>query len=100
MKLLTEELKKVIPPLRSTENQHDPVVVAKFFTPDSGWTWYVLEGGLVDDDFHFFGLVDGLVRELGYFSLAELEAVRGPLGLAIERDLWWNPVSLSTVLGS
>jgi hypothetical protein len=38
--------------------------------------------------------VDGLVKELGYFSLSELEEVRGPLGLPIERDLYWQPKTL------
>ena len=31
--------------------------------------------------------VDGFEKELGYFSLRELESARGPLGLPIERDL-------------
>lgn len=97
MKLLTKELRDAIPPLRSTEKQTDPLVVAKFFTPDSSWTWYCLEGSQEDDDFIFFGLVDGFCQELGYFSLNELEVVRGPLGLPIERDLWWVPVRLSQV---
>ena len=38
----------------------------------------------------FFGLVDGLEAELGYFWLSELTGVRGPLGLPIERDLYCN----------
>lgn len=33
--------------------------------------------------------------ELGYFSLTELEAVRGPLGLPIERDLYFKPATLN-----
>lgn len=33
-----------------------------------------------------FGLVSGFEVELGYFSLSESEAVRGPLGLPVERD--------------
>lgn len=35
--------------------------------------------------------------ELGYFSLSELEKVRGPLGLRVERDLYWEPKPLSEV---
>ncbi|MEX0833604.1 MAG: DUF2958 domain-containing protein [Actinomycetota bacterium] len=97
MKLLPPELERRIPPLRAAEHHRDPLVVMKFFTPDSNWTWYVLEGSREDDDFIFFGLVDGFVAELGYYSLNELEAVRGPLGLPIERDLWWQSVPLSEV---
>lgn len=99
MRLLSRELQEQIPPPYSAEGQGDPVVVAKFFTPWASWTWYVLEGGYVDmgADFHFFGLVDGLEEELGYFSLSELEALRGPAGLQVERDLYWEPKPLSQV---
>src|SRR4051794_41084745 len=58
-------------------------------TPDSSWTWYLTE---FDHSQQLcFGLVIGLDHELGYFSLAELEEVRGPLGLAIERDFYFKP---------
>ena len=42
----------------------------------------------------FFGLVIGFEQELGYFSLTELEAARGPLGLPIERDQHFEPKPL------
>ena len=42
----------------------------------------------------FFGYVDGLDRELGYFSLDELESITRPFGLGIERDLHFTPRSL------
>lgn len=64
----------------------------KYFTPDSSWTWYATE---FDGQDTFFGLVQGLEEELGYFSLAELQQVRGPLGLPIERDLHFQPTPLS-----
>jgi Protein of unknown function (DUF2958) len=84
------------------------MVVCKFFTPDADWTWYAIEGSPVDEDgyydtdkekvdFLFFGLVSGIAVELGYFSLAELESVRGPFGLRIERDLYFEPTRLSEV---
>jgi hypothetical protein len=102
MKLLTKEIRKRLPPIRSTEGAGEQAVAqVKFFTPDSSWTWYAVEGGPVLDedgkevDFEFFGLVYGLEREFGYFHLSELETVRGPLGLAIERDLYFTPRPLS-----
>ena len=45
-------------------------------------------------DFRFFGLVDGHEKELGYFVLSDLEEVTGPMGLPIERDLYWQPKTL------
>jgi Protein of unknown function (DUF2958) len=77
--------------LYSQEKAPDPIVHAKFFTPDSNWTWYVTEGEIEEDDFRFFGYVRGLEEEWGYSVLSELESVRGPLGLAIERDLHFTP---------
>ena len=90
MKLLTEELKKKLPRLYSQENDSNPVVHCKFFTPDSNWTWFVTEGEPEGDDFRFFGYVRGLEDEWGYFLLSELEAARGPLRLPIERDLYFK----------
>jgi hypothetical protein len=83
----------VVPRLYATEHVGDPVVWVKLFTPESSWTWYMLE---YDPEQRMcFGLVKGHERELGYFALAELEAVRGPLGLRIERDCSWEPTPLS-----
>ena len=41
MKLLTKAIKAKLPSLGSTDRQpHDEILVqAKFFTPDSSWTW-------------------------------------------------------------
>ncbi len=46
-------------------------------------------------DFYFFGLVVGWGTEIGYFALSELESVRGPLGLPVERDEWFTPTTLA-----
>jgi hypothetical protein len=73
------------------------MVYAKFFTPDSNWTWYVTEGSESDGDFLFFGYVFGLDNEWGYFSLNELQSARGPLGLAIERDIHFEPAPFSRI---
>jgi hypothetical protein len=41
--------------------------------------------------------VDGQFKEFGYISLKELETVRGPMGLPIERDLHWKPTPLEEI---
>ena len=95
MQLMTQELRKKVPPLYSQEHLGSKAVaVVKFFTPDSSWTWY---GVSWDGKDIFFGLVDGLEKELGYFSLSELKKVRGALGLPIERDLYWQPKTLEEI---
>ena len=97
MELLPAELRKALPPLYAQENQKDPVVHLKLFTPDSNWTWYVTEGSEKEGDFIFFGYVVGFEKEWGYFALSELEAARGPLGLAVERDLYFTPAPFSKI---
>ena len=68
----------------------EPVV--KLFTPDGNATWLLTE---LDPNGAYlaFGLCDlGLGEpELGYVSLPELAAARGPLGLPLERDLHFAP---------
>ncbi len=91
MELLPKEIADALPPLRSQDGLGlDATAHLKLFTPDAGWTWSVTEGEPAEGTWELFGKVvspfvpDG---ELGYFWLAELESVRGPLGLPIERDL-------------
>lgn len=97
MQLLTTELRAQLPRLYEQENIPDPTIYAKFFTPDSNWTWYVTEGEEAGEDFRFFGFVVGLEKEWGYFVLSELLSVRGGLGLPIERDLYFEPRPFSQV---
>jgi hypothetical protein len=97
MELLSEELRTQLPALYAQENETDAMIYAKFFTPWTGWTWLVTEGSQEDDDFIFFGYVIGLEAEWGYFSLRELESVRGPAGLTIERDLYFTPKRKSEI---
>jgi hypothetical protein len=96
MKLLTKELKSKLPKLYETENipLEEKTAIVKFFTPDSSWTWYAVEW---DNDGLFFGLVDGFEKEWGYFSLSELESVRGHFGLPIERDLYFKPTKIKDI---
>lgn len=94
MRLLTKELRKQLPALGATEHQDDPTVLLKLFTPDSNWSWFILEFDQADT---FFGAVAGHEFELGYISLSELEQTTGPLGLHIERDLYFKPTPLSEI---
>jgi hypothetical protein len=104
MKLLSKEIREQLPPLYSQDGKGGKAVVyVKYFTPSSSWTWFATEGESVLDesgkevDFKFFGLVEGHEKELGYFVLSELEEVRGPLGLPIERDLHFKPKTLEEI---
>lgn len=94
MKLLTKEIEASLPALYSQDGQgEDAVVRVKFFTPWTNWTWYATEYD--PEDKIFFGLVVGHETELGTFSLEEMEEVRGPAGLRIERDLHFTPCTIA-----
>jgi hypothetical protein len=70
----------------SAQREHDHKPVVKFFTPDAQATWLFTE--LAPDNDTLYGLCDlghGL-PEIGYASLAEIQALRGPLRLLVERD--------------
>ena len=96
MQLLTKEILKQLPPLYSQDEEKDPMIIVKFFYPDFNWTWYAIE---FDGKDRFYGLVDGIECELGYFSLTELTSNRGKLGLPIERDRFFTPCRLSEIMG-
>ncbi len=76
------------------------IVIVKFFTPDADWTWFACSASKdsKSGDVQFFGLVEGLETELGYFWLSELKKVRGRFNLPIERDLYWRDKTLKEVM--
>lgn len=97
MKLLTKAIEREIPALYSTEEveTQNKTIVCKFFALGSSWTWYVVEGERQEDgDYVFFGLVNGFVKEWGYFTLRELETVKRHGFPGIERDLYFRPVTV------
>ena len=98
MQLMTKEIERKLPSLRSTENlkPEQVDVVVKFFTPWSDWTWYAVEYN--PDCKLFYGLVDGFDKEVGYWGLEELEEIKGPFGLKIERDRYFDPVPLRELM--
>lgn len=93
MELLPPEVAAILPPLYSQEERgEEALALVKFFTPWTSWTWYASEYDPTNRI--FFGVVVGHERELGCFALDELDGVRGPGGLRIERDLYWTPKPL------
>lgn len=71
----------------ASPGDHPPVL--KLFTPDANATWLLCD---IDSDGRLFGLCDlGLGSpELGYIMLHELETLRGPFCLPVERDRWFS----------
>ena len=98
MNIIPDEILLDLPAIGSTDGQGaDAVALVKLFTPWSSWTWHLTEASRKGDDVIMFGLVDGHEKELGYVSLNEITSIRGPMGLAIERDLFWSPKKLGDI---
>ena len=95
MKLLTAEIEKRLEkhPFGSQEGKLDDAEVLVKFFGGSSCTWLVTEAEKNDDgEWEFFGAVTLYGPgewEWGYFTLAELKALRfPPFGFPIERDMW------------
>jgi hypothetical protein len=73
----------------------DIKIVMKLFNPAGVGTWYVYEKE--DDDIYwaFVNLNDRINAECGTISMSELMAFRGRFGLGIERDMSFEPLSMS-----
>ena len=92
--------------LESDDGWTSDEVAVKFFCPWGAATWWIVSGtplnainGEVDyetdnpADWHMFGfadLGDAQCAELGYVLLSQLQELRGPLGLKVERDLYYS----------
>jgi hypothetical protein len=101
MKLMTKELEVRFKEVGSQEEVKDPLIIAKYFNPSGAGTWYATEYN--PEERIFFGYVSifgDLNDEWGYFSLEELESVRGPLGLGIERDLYFGEKRASEIISN
>lgn len=97
MKLMTEKLEKEFEkyPLGSQEELGGKAkVIAKFFNPVGAGTWLITEADKTEDgDYEMFGychLGDDESAEFGYVMLSELQNIKLPLGLTIERDLYMS----------
>jgi hypothetical protein len=98
MKLITKKIEKELAkyPLYSQDSKgNEAVAICKFFL--QGFTWYVLEAQKNGSDYEFFGIVDGLDKEYGYFTLSQLQSLRGRWGLTVERDMYFNPTQVKDI---
>lgn len=92
MKLLTKGVLASLPPLYTNDGKSpkDIKVPLKLFNPCGSESWFFTE---YDPETKIgYGYVTGTPEEeMGYTSIEELESLRLPYGLGIERDLHWNP---------
>ena len=99
MKLITKELINRFAEIGDQSEEVNPIVVAKFFDPCGSATWYVTDYN--PEENICFGYVTGLIEdEWGSFSIEELESIRRPFGLTIERDLYFNEIRFKDLMKS
>lgn len=92
MKLMTSELEARFLEVGNQSETINPLFIAKFFDPCGSATWYASE---YDPKTKIcYGYVTGLFEdEWGTFSLEELESIKRPFGLTIERDIYFNEIT-------
>ena len=92
MKLMTKEIEKNLrkSPIYSKDGQGKKAkVVVKYFNPMGAGTWLITEGNQLDNgDWELFGYIYIHEWEWGYVLLSELQSIKLPWGLGIERDLY------------
>ena len=106
MKLITKEIEKKFEkfPLYSQDEKGlNAEVLVKFFNPTGVGTWYITEANKLEDgDYEMFGychLGDDENAEFGNVLLSDLEDIKLPYGLKIERDMHLkNGINLENAL--
>ena len=92
MNLLTDEIKELFKqyPLYSQDGKGmDSLVLVKYFSPITSGTWLITEAEeQPDGDWLLFGYCHISCWEWGYVMLSELQNLKLPFGLTIERDLY------------
>jgi hypothetical protein len=85
MKLLTKELTAKL----NRAGYAGTKPICKLFVPWGRSTWLItgIEDGIL---YGYADLGMGCVEWGGIATIEELEAIRGPFGMKIERDLYWS----------
>ena len=86
MKLLTAELKKAL----TKAGYDNETPICKLFTPWGKATWLItgMEDGIL---YGYADLGMGCVEHGSIATIEEMESIRGPFQMKIERDLYWTP---------
>lgn len=103
MNLMTKEIEKRFNEVGDQSEKENPLVIAKYFSPVGGATWFATEYdpetkiayGYVKD---LVPSENGIYDEWGYFSITELELVTLPYGLKIERDIHFDEITFSELI--
>jgi hypothetical protein len=88
MELLPIEIRNEMPGINRSMLDDETLVWARLYCPWNNWCWYVTEsdgGDVVTAWFHWFQ------QRWGCFHLSDIDAIRGPGGRCVERDMGFTP---------
>jgi hypothetical protein len=95
MKLLTKEILKTIPELGEQESLGEKAIVhVKYFLTGTCATWYATEYSQKEKLFFGWAEIVPGCGEYGYFSITQLESIKNRLGLGVERDLYYEKITI------
>ncbi len=96
MKLITKQLITRFNEV-GIQYEENPLVIAKFFNPCGSGTWYATEYN--PETNICFGYVTGLFEdEWGTFSITELESIKLPFCLTMERDIYFKEICFDDLM--
>ena len=97
MKLITKTLIQEFNRIGDQSENENPIIIAKFFDPCGSATWYATEYDVETNI--CYGYVTGLFEdEWVSFSITELESIKRPFGLSIERDIHFSSMSFNDLM--
>lgn len=92
MKLMTKAIEKRLArhPLYSMGSlMMEAEIIVRYFNPYGRGEWLITEAERQENgDWLMYGCCNLFEWEWGYVLLSDLESIRGPFGLGIERDLY------------
>jgi hypothetical protein len=101
MDLLPLSYRLALPALGAQRDDPDPVVHLHYFVPDAAWSYYVTEGGMINETYTFFGFLLASEREQDWswrrIPLRDLETMLRP-GTAVVRDERFEPGRITDVV--
>lgn len=76
-----------LPSFEDADAQKNPIAYLHF--TNGNWDWYVIGAkALENGDLYFLGLVNGIEKELGFFTLSQIEDV----GAILDED--WEKIGV------
>jgi len=97
MKIITKPIEKAFAKQGDTSQMlvSKIKIIMKLFNPTGAGTWYIYEKETEDIYWAFVTLGDPQMAECGTVSMNELMNFRGQFGLKIERDMHFDPMSMT-----